>query len=206
MIYMTPYVGGKAQVDVQIRTYVLIPGAKVTPEVILVDTVPGHAKTQGVLWSTLIGKNSLSLSDDELDGRGKRIDVVGIGSRYERFETECPHLCGPNNVRLRALRLVAPEVLGDVPGGESRRMIVLNIFEGQTMGETLAILLEKQTPIPIRKEWGEHLLRRAVNDNHAKPVISPKACPIAGYVIDGETPWAEYISAGVKSGHLPFSN
>ena len=170
-------------------------GVKLPANVLVwVEFAPQHPKVVGALWASLVGGSAETLQLRGEDDAGLR--VQGLGRRYERFTMDAPRLAG--RARPKFLRLVAPEAVAPPKPGET--FIVLE-WPGQTAGQTLAAMLEKGTPLPVRIGWGDYLLAEALAQGCARPLQASSKAP-QGYLLSGKTPWEPLIAEGVRRGHF----
>lgn len=207
-VFLTPIVKGSDQVNLLVHRCALAPaGAGKHPKVVFLETAPSHPKVIGSIWSSLVTNAGTSLRLEDSAPDGERMEVTGTGRRYTRFEADCPNLvAGMAKAKMLVVRLVVPEALGEGACGRELSLVVLDIFKGKTAGQTLATLLEKLTPHPVREAWGDYLIKRALGDGSGVPLLTPRENPVRGYVFDAKTPWADYISGGVEKGWLNLAS
>lgn len=179
-------------VSAAIRSYALAArdGAS---QVVWLELAPQHPKIAGAIWASLVnGAGELLYLNDE---QGKTHMVQGLGRRYERLVADAPRIAG--RARPKFVRLVAPEALAQPPEAD---FIALE-WPGQTAGQTLAAMLERGTPYPIRIGWGDCLLQAAIDRDCARPLIASSNAP-QGYLISGQTPWAEIIQESIRRSRI----
>ena len=180
-------------VSVVIRSFALAPLHNENT-VLWLEIAPQHPKVVGAIWASLVTGTGdpLTIRTDE----DKSIPVRGLGRRYHRLTMDAPRLAA--RARPKFLRLVAPEACAIQRRNES---FVALEWPNRTLGQSLAALLEHDTPYPIRIGWGDYLLRAAIARDCATRLITGGPAP-QGYLFKADTPWAEIIADGVKRKHI----
>lgn len=178
---------------VKMRSFMLGDGPNTRPMLVWVELWPDHPKAVNSIWASLVNNTNevLYLRGDEIGS----IPVDGQHSRYDRFSSECPQLAG--RVKLKFWRFISP-VLRTITPGHDFGIIK---WPNQTLGQTLAGMLETHTAIPILIPWGDYLLTRAISDRNAQPMRKAGPAP-DGYWIKASTPWEQYIREGFANGYI----
>ena len=182
-------------VSVKIQSYGFAINQKGKPILFWLEFLPEALKSVGAIWATLVNGTSecLTIADDE-HGR-HNMNVYGVGGRYERFESDCPDIAGKGNSKPRFLRLVAPQALSYNPKG----FAILDCWE-IPLGKVLASFLESGTSLPISLEWGDYLIKCAIEEKWAIPLTTGGG--VSGYYIRPDANWGQVILKGIKSGEI----
>ncbi len=182
-------------VAVKIRSYAFAQNDKGKNVLFWVELLPEAQKSVGAIWASLVnGTNEVLTLSDEDNGR-RSVGVNGPGGRYERFEGDCPNIAGKGNSKPRFLRLAAPGALGY----KNKGFAILDCW-GIPLGKVLASYLETGTSLPMSLEWGDYLLKRAIEKDWAVPLTV--GGPISGYYLKPDANWEELISKGISSGAI----
>jgi len=177
-----------------------------SPIIVWLELAPDHPKQIGAIWASLVGgdKELIRIWDED---KGKTFTATGLNRRYIKITEEVPTVYA--RPRPRFTRLVAPEMVKP-DGNIGNKTMYVAEWRGTTKNgksvclpptKVLAALLENHSIYPIRLDWGEYLLEQAIEDGRAMPFQTGGPAP-QGYTISADTPWRDYIEAGVRTSFL----
>lgn len=187
-------------VSAVVRSYAVAP-TDTGNVVVWLELAPQHPKVLGAIWASLVNGTSEKLGlHDASKEEDQTFQIEGLHARYLRLTADAPRLAG--RARPKFLRLVAPQATRIEKADEDFYVLA---WPGLSPGTALAAMLEAGTPTPIRIGWGDFLLTETSRRGHALPLLTGGPAP-EGYVLKGDTPWPEIISAGVRNGDLSLDD
>jgi hypothetical protein len=171
--------------------------------IVYLDIAPQHPKVVGAIWASLVNgaREWLRLTDDDAE---QTLTVRGINRRYHRLTIDAPRIAG--RARPKHIRLVAP--LACQIEHLAKPFVALTwtwtSHDGQahtlSPAVSLAAMLERDTPLPIRIAWGEYLLDEARARGLATPLLRGGNAP-EGWIV-APTAWEDLITAGITAGRI----